>query len=83
MNNAPVANNDNYYVLQDTTLTVPAIGILANDYDPDGDILTTSLVSDVDYGILTLNSDGSFTYTPITSFTGVDNFTYQDYDGND
>ena len=48
-----------------TELTVGAPGVLGNDSDADGDPLTAVLVSGVSNGSLTLNSDGSFTYTPI------------------
>jgi VCBS repeat-containing protein len=55
---------------------IPTLGILANDMDEDGDTLTAALNSAPSNGSLTLNADGSFTYTPDTSFTGVDTFTY-------
>jgi len=50
--------------------------VLANDTDPDFDQLTAALVSGVANGSLTLNSDGSFAYTPSAGFTGNDTFTY-------
>src|SRR5262249_22169378 len=43
---APVAQDDSYSVIHDHTLTVnAAAGVLANDTDADGDILTASVVS--------------------------------------
>ena len=36
----------------------------------------------MDNGILILNDDGSFDYTPDINFNGVDSFTYQVSDGN-
>jgi len=42
--------------------------VLSNDTDPDGDALNAVLVSNVSHGTLTLNSDGSFSYTPATDF---------------
>ena len=80
-NDAPVANDDSYTTSEDTTLVIPALGILANDTDADGDTLTAVLDSAPSNGSLTLNADGSFTYTPDTSFTGVDTFTYHANDG--
>ena len=56
-------------------------GILSNDNDLDGDALTASLVSGPSNGTLTLNADGSFTYTPDDGFSGVDFFTYEASDG--
>ena len=35
------------------------------------------------HGILVLNGDGSFTYTPTTGYLGPDSFTYHAFDGLD
>jgi hypothetical protein len=79
--NPPVADNDTYNVQMGTALTVSGPGVLANDTDPDGDSLTTSLVSGPSAGTLTFNADGSFSYTPNSGFVGMDSFTYRDSDG--
>ena len=55
--------------------------MLANDTDIDGDALTATLVSNPTYGPVTLNSDGSFTYTPNGTFVGNDSFSYMANDG--
>jgi VCBS repeat-containing protein len=81
VNDAPVAQDDTYTTNEDTPLLVPAPGILGNDYDVDGDPLTSVLVSGPAHGTLTLNPDGSFTYTPAENFCGEDSFTYKAYDG--
>ncbi|HSJ27868.1 MAG TPA: cadherin-like domain-containing protein [Acidimicrobiia bacterium] len=81
-NQAPVAVNDSYSTKQDTALVVSAAnGVLANDTDADGDALTAILVAGPTNGNLTLNADGSFTYTPNSNFTGSDSFTYKARDG--
>lgn len=81
-NDAPIAVADNYFVDEDDTLTTTASnGILVNDSDPDGDTLEAQLVDTTSNGSLTLNSDGTFTYTPDTDFEGTDSFTYQLTDG--
>ncbi|MGB6041744.1 MAG: cadherin-like domain-containing protein, partial [Pirellulales bacterium] len=58
-----------------------APGVLANDFDPDGDILTSTLKIAPNNGTVTLNADGSFDYTPNTGFVGTDSFTYEVDDG--
>jgi VCBS repeat-containing protein len=58
-----------------------ASGVLANDTDADGNTLTASLVTGPAHGTLTLNANGSFTYTPTTGYTGADSFVYRAYDG--
>jgi VCBS repeat-containing protein len=77
----PIASNDSYTAAPGTTLTSAAPGILANDTDPDGDPLTAILVSGVSHGTLTLNANGSFTYTSDAGNAAADSFTYQASDG--
>ncbi|MCG9970984.1 cadherin-like domain-containing protein [Christiangramia crocea] len=80
-NTAPVTSADSYSVDENQVLNVAAPGVLANDTDADADSLTAILVSDVTNGVLTLNADGSFTYTPNTDYFGSDSFTYKSNDG--
>jgi len=81
VNDAPVAAVDSYNATEDTTLTITAPGVLSNDSDVDGNSLTASVVTGVSHGSLTLNPNGSFTYTPAANFNGTDSFTYQANDG--
>jgi VCBS repeat-containing protein len=74
INDPPVANDDSE-VAEGGELYVPAPGVLNNDNDADGDPLTAVLDTDAGAGTLTLNPDGSFTYTPDTDTTD-DFFTY-------
>jgi len=81
VNDPPQASDDIYEVTKGDTLSEDAPGLLANDSDVDGNTLTAVLVSDVSHGALTLNSDGSFTYTPESGFESTDLFTYKANDG--
>ncbi len=80
-NTAPVATADSYSTNEDTPLTVSASGVLSNDTDGESNPLTAVLVSNVSNGSLTLNSDGSFTYTPTANWSGSDSFAYNANDG--
>ncbi|MFC3956843.1 Ig-like domain-containing protein [Halovivax cerinus] len=75
-NRAPVAVQDSYSVYEGETLHVSAPGRLANDYDPDGDAITTTNTGSPDNGTVSGVVDGSFTYTPDSGFTGTDSFRY-------
>jgi VCBS repeat-containing protein len=81
VNDAPVAVGDAYNTDENTPLTAAAPGVLGNDSDLDSDPLTAVKVSDPSHGTLTLNSNGSFTYTPAVNFNGTDSFTYKANDG--
>jgi VCBS repeat-containing protein len=81
VNDPPVANADSYSVTFGGSLTVSAPGVLGNDADPENDGLTASLVSGPSAGNLTLNADGSFSYTHTGSSLGTDSFTYVANDG--
>ncbi|WP_088340060.1 Ig-like domain-containing protein [Robiginitalea sediminis] len=80
-NVAPVAQPDTYSAWYNLPLAVTAAnGVLANDTDANpGTVLTvgTTPVSGPANGSLMLNSDGSFTYTPNTGYTGSDSFQYE------
>ena len=80
---APIAKNDSYTIAHGQTLsaTSTSTSVLYNDTDADSDSLTASLVTGVQHGTLSFNSNGMFTYTPNAGFIGTDTFTYQDYDG--
>ena len=77
----PVATNDSFSTNVNTSLNVTASGVLANDSDPQTLPLTAILVSGPSNGSLTLNANGSFTYTPNVNYFGADSFTYQANDG--
>ncbi|MGH9922531.1 MAG: cadherin-like domain-containing protein, partial [Nitrososphaerales archaeon] len=81
VNDVPISNDDSYSTVEDTPLIVPAAGVLTNDTDIESSPLTTILVTDVTSGALTLNANGSFSYTPNSNFNGVDSFTYKANDG--
>ncbi len=80
-NAAPVAGDDAYEMDEDTVLNIAAPGVLNNDTDADEDPITAVLVAGPTNGTLTLNADGSFTYTPAPNFFGTDTFTYVANDG--
>ena len=85
---APVAANDTYQASVNATLSVPHFsGITANDtlhfatiksYGATGAEQTNigQLTATTQKGTLSINADGSFSYTPATSFSGSDSFAY-------
>lgn len=73
---APSAGDDSYTVNGNGSISVPAAGVLANDTDPSSLPLTAVLSLAPDFGTLSLQADGSFTYTPNAGFEGVDVFYY-------
>jgi VCBS repeat-containing protein len=81
VNDAPVANADAYPAFEDTPLSIAAPGVLTNDTDVDPDTLTAVIGTSTSNGLLALNADGSFTYTPNLNFNGTDSFTYTANDG--
>jgi hypothetical protein len=64
---------DRYVILQGGSLTAAApIGLLSNDDAAS----TAALVTAPTYGALQLAANGSFSYTPIAGFAGIDTFGY-------
>src|SRR5262249_50100611 len=69
-----------YSVAYNGSLTVAVPGVLGNDVDPAGNPMTAVLSTNPLKGTVTLNPDGSFTYTPNQGEFGPDSFTYHDLD---
>ncbi|MFN7874679.1 MAG: VCBS domain-containing protein, partial [Pirellula sp.] len=82
VNEVPVANNNSYQTSFIDDLIVSGTGILANDFDPDGDALSTVLVSGPVRGtLLDFLPNGSFRYRPEAGFQGTVTLSYLVTDG--
>src|SRR5262249_42459051 len=82
VNRAPVASAEIYSTAEFLQLNVDTLsGLLADATDIDGDPLTAVLVSGPSHGSLSLSSDGTFTYTPSSLYSGSDSFVYKLNDG--
>lgn len=75
VNSAPIAVDDDFGT------DFAAANVLANDSDPDGDALRAILEQAPAIGSLTLNANGTFSYTPAPGFVGQVTFTYRASDG--
>ncbi|HZM16165.1 MAG TPA: Ig-like domain-containing protein, partial [Candidatus Krumholzibacteria bacterium] len=82
VNDAPVALADVQATSEDVPLVVPAPGLLGNDTDVDGDVLSATTITPPTHGTLVLATHGGFTYTPQANFSGLDAFTYEVNDGH-
>src|SRR5260221_1392150 len=73
----PTAVSDTFTASWNTPLTIntTTAGVLSND---TGTSISATLVTSPNSGTMTLNSNGSFTYTPNTGFIGQDWFSYMD-----
>ncbi|TZF81845.1 tandem-95 repeat protein [Pedobacter sp. BS3] len=75
VNDPPVANDDTFYVLKDSTIRA---NVATNDSDVDHDVLRFTVKDYPKHGTLAQfdSSDGTFIYVPDAGFSGVDIFTY-------
>ncbi|WP_444451466.1 Hint domain-containing protein [Rhodobacter capsulatus] len=72
VNHRPDAVNDSASVVEDHSTT---ISVLSNDTDPDGDTLTVTGATAL-HGTVTINANGTLTYTPNANYNGTDTITY-------
>lgn len=70
----PVAVDDTASTVEGTPVSLDPI---ANDTDPEGEPLSLDSVGPATNGTVTINADGTVTYTPNAGFTGTDSFTYE------
>ena len=88
VNDPPVAEDETVVGQEDAALNFKP---LSNDADPDGDALTITEINGtpiavgtpvaVDNGVISLNSDGSLTFTPNKDYNGTFTFDYTISDG--
>ncbi|MCM3629584.1 Ig-like domain-containing protein [Paenibacillus glycanilyticus] len=78
VNEAPVAQNDTLQTEEDKPLDGSALAT-----DSDGDSLQYSVVGQPSHGDVTMNSNGTFTYTPDANYNGPDSFTFKANDGSE
>lgn len=73
---APVAVDDEYSVVHDTVLVVPASGMLSNDKNLPSPALYR-VIFDANHNLAnSFNFNGSFSYTPDPGYVGDDSYTY-------
>jgi cyclophilin family peptidyl-prolyl cis-trans isomerase len=79
--NGIFAANDTFSADKGTPLVVGPTSLLAND-TTTGSAISVAHYGVAGHGIVKVNSDGGFTYTPNPGFAGLDSFTYQDTDAD-
>jgi hypothetical protein len=78
---APVARNDGPFTTEQM-FSVTTGNVLANDSDVDGETLSILDFTQAANGTVVSNGNGTFTYTPVSTFSGSDSFTYRVTDGS-
>jgi Ca2+-binding RTX toxin-like protein len=75
VNDAPIAGSDAFAGPRGQPITG---NVMANDRDPEGDSLqvVAASITTAGGGVVTLLSDGNFTYSPSAEFAGADSFEY-------
>ena len=81
VNDDPIAINDTASVKEDETLTISKLGLLSNDSDVDGDLLTLTNVSNPVHGNVAIDGD-NVTFTPDVDYFGPASFDYTISDGS-
>src|SRR5262249_37164830 len=77
----PQVVNDAGTTTEDTPLTVPAPGILANDTKATSRTLSAVLGPKPVHGNVVLQANGAYPYTPDPNYFGLDSFSYSVSDG--
>ncbi len=80
VNDAPVAVNDAYSVLGNSSAN--ALAVLTNDTDADNDTLSISDLTATNNGGTVSVSGSGLSYSPAANFIGTETFSYTVSDGN-
>ena len=78
LNSSPQAANDAATTDENTAVAVP---VLANDSDPDSDMISLLSVTDPPNGSAVIHGNGTVAYEPDLNFVGQDEFQYVISDG--
>ncbi len=69
-NDPPVAGSTSYTVHEDNSITISDEQLLANSSDIEGDVSISSVSYSGNDGVLEINGDGTYTFSPNENFTG-------------
>ncbi|HDM8144664.1 TPA: tandem-95 repeat protein [Vibrio harveyi] len=69
-NDPPVAGSTAYTVHEDNSITISDEQLLANSLDIEGDVLIDSVSYSGNDGVLEINGDGTYTFSPNENFSG-------------
>ncbi|EOX4486526.1 tandem-95 repeat protein, partial [Vibrio alginolyticus] len=69
-NDPPVAGSTAYTVHEDNSITISDEQLLANSSDVEGDVLIDSVSYSGNDGVLEINGDGTYTFSPNENFSG-------------
>ncbi len=78
VNDAPTSTNTTVNATEDTVLS----GTLPSATDVDGDTVTYALATQAAHGIVVVNANGTYSYTPAADYNGADSFAFVVSDGN-
>src|SRR5690606_29906298 len=83
-NRAPSAQDDGVYVTtSNREVVIDRAALLANDVDPDGDVLAVTGLGTPATGEVRFASDGNIVFVPDAAFVGTTQFTYTVSDGEE
>ncbi len=81
-NDPPIAIGETLAGLEDTPLVIAQAELLANDSDPNGDVLSVSRIDDFpEQGSVAFDGDGNIVFTPAENYNGPASFRYWVSDG--
>ncbi|WP_104024787.1 tandem-95 repeat protein [Vibrio hyugaensis] len=69
-NDPPVAGSTSYTIHEDNSITISDEQLLANSSDIEGDVAISSVSYSGNDGVLEINGDGTYTFSPNENFTG-------------
>ncbi|MFH4449230.1 tandem-95 repeat protein [Vibrio alginolyticus] len=70
VNDPPVAGSTSYTVHEDNSITISDAQLLANSSDLEGDVSIDSVSYSGSDGVLQINGDGTYTFSPNENFNG-------------
>ncbi|HHF3126779.1 TPA: tandem-95 repeat protein [Vibrio alginolyticus] len=70
VNDPPVAGSTSYTVHEDNSITISDAQLLANSSDLEGDVSIDSVSYSGGDGVLQINGDGTYTFSPNENFNG-------------
>jgi Bacterial Ig domain len=73
----PTAVSQSYTIAPGATLSLPALTLMKGSTVPSGDSLTAQQVGYDEQGLVTIQQDGGFDYSPPFDFVGNDSFSFE------